>query len=245
MERVTRLGPGPQASHEVSRLWLQVFSTLVVVLCHCPSLSLLDSLIFPLFPFQATSTFRELAEGNASIYQQSLELSEGLSWEGLKVEALKQELQGLRIQSSHLPPLGGCFADPEPVEGHGEMGCSFPGCSCCPPGEGGLETCLRPRHPFEMPPHRCCYPIGLRPELIEKDSNTPNLDRGVSAAFCIHVYSKPLILHHALKHGGCGPSAVGWIICGYLSLPITSPFSNARGFGSLISQAIGYTQTFR
>ncbi|GAA0156303.1 hypothetical protein LIER_13829 [Lithospermum erythrorhizon] len=63
MQRVTRLGTGPQASHEAIRLWLQ-----------------------------AASASRALADGHSTLYHHTLELGEELSQECLKVEALEKEL---------------------------------------------------------------------------------------------------------------------------------------------------------
>ncbi|GAA0172032.1 hypothetical protein LIER_41265 [Lithospermum erythrorhizon] len=77
VRRVTKLSPGPQASHEVSRLWLQ-----------------------------AASASLALSAGNSALHRLTLELSEGLSKERLKIVALEQELRGLRLQattSSNLP----------------------------------------------------------------------------------------------------------------------------------------------
>ncbi|GAA0170910.1 hypothetical protein LIER_25068 [Lithospermum erythrorhizon] len=71
MLRILELAPGMQVSHEVSRLWLQFASAL-----------------------------EALADSNSGLHQQTLKLGEKLSQERFKVEALEQELHGLRLQAS-------------------------------------------------------------------------------------------------------------------------------------------------
>ncbi|GAA0156416.1 hypothetical protein LIER_13925 [Lithospermum erythrorhizon] len=52
---------------------------------------------------QATSASRASADGHSTLYQQTQDLSEELTHERLKVEALEQELLGLRLQASNHP----------------------------------------------------------------------------------------------------------------------------------------------
>ncbi|GAA0160170.1 hypothetical protein LIER_16785 [Lithospermum erythrorhizon] len=52
---------------------------------------------------QAASTSRALANGHTTMYQQTLDLNEELAQKHLKVEALEEELQGLRLQVSKYP----------------------------------------------------------------------------------------------------------------------------------------------
>ncbi|GAA0145873.1 hypothetical protein LIER_42883 [Lithospermum erythrorhizon] len=72
MRRVAELGPGPQASHEVSQLWLQAASTSVV-----------------------------LVDNNTGLHKQTLNLGEKLSQERLKPEALEQVLRDLHLQATN------------------------------------------------------------------------------------------------------------------------------------------------
>ncbi|GAA0157439.1 hypothetical protein LIER_14707 [Lithospermum erythrorhizon] len=76
MQRVMELGPGPQAIHEVSRLWLQ-----------------------------ATSTSLALANGNSGLHQRSTRLEEELFLERAKVITLEKvfrELRPLATAANHL-----------------------------------------------------------------------------------------------------------------------------------------------
>ncbi|GAA0166317.1 hypothetical protein LIER_21495 [Lithospermum erythrorhizon] len=71
------VGTRSHASHEVSRLWLHAAFASVA-----------------------------LADGNSALHQRTLRLGEELSQEHLKVEALEEELRGLRLQAtttSNLP----------------------------------------------------------------------------------------------------------------------------------------------
>ncbi|GAA0168127.1 hypothetical protein LIER_22913 [Lithospermum erythrorhizon] len=55
-------------------------------------------LLLILFSFsEAASAFKALPDGNITLYQKSLQLGEELSQAHLKVKALDQELQGLRL----------------------------------------------------------------------------------------------------------------------------------------------------
>ncbi|GAA0142352.1 hypothetical protein LIER_03271 [Lithospermum erythrorhizon] len=70
-----------------------------------PNKAVHDTLL-PLVDQGAASASWALAEGNSTLYQQTLELGEDLTRECLKVEALEQELRGLRLkatEASHHP----------------------------------------------------------------------------------------------------------------------------------------------
>ncbi|GAA0169992.1 hypothetical protein LIER_40865 [Lithospermum erythrorhizon] len=77
VRRITESASGPQASHEVYRLWLQaVFASMAV------------------------------SNGNSALRQQILRLSEELSQECLMVEVLEQEIRGLHFQATTTSSLG-------------------------------------------------------------------------------------------------------------------------------------------
>ncbi|GAA0172528.1 hypothetical protein LIER_26336 [Lithospermum erythrorhizon] len=141
VQRVTRLASGPQASYEASRLWLQ-----------------------------AASASRALVDGNSTLYQQTLELGEELSQEHLKVEALEQKPQGLRLQaaeaSHHPSELAWLARDLKRAEE--ERDAAYQAARTARLEREGL------RHAYcqNSLPYRCSFSIAHCPELSEPGSNT-------------------------------------------------------------------------
>ncbi|GAA0140313.1 hypothetical protein LIER_35217 [Lithospermum erythrorhizon] len=74
LQRMANLGLGPQASHDVSRLWIQ-----------------------------AISASRALGDGHTLMSQQTHTLDEALNRESLKVSVMEQKLQELRTQVNNYP----------------------------------------------------------------------------------------------------------------------------------------------